>query len=184
MRRTDVRLSASVGSRSKLRRLSGATTKTKEPRAATPVVALIALAVVGWGVSTIVNTRNHQTETLAARLSPNANLAYSHADFVEFHFADGSDDDVRSDDSEGLFDAVDKFGPGTARVTRTTDGHSIRTVVFHGKTYDISSPSLDRLGGIIAVVLGGLVFGLIMLNRYLPDPDAGAAAKSGAKSGA
>jgi len=146
-----------------------------------PVAALIALAFVAWGISTIVNSGNHQTETLAARLSTNnPNLSYSRADYVEFHFADGSDDDLRSDDSEGLFDAVDKFGPGTARVTRTTHGHSIHTVVFHDKTYDISSSSLDRLGGIIAVVLGGLVFGFIMLNRYLPDPDARAEAKSGA----
>jgi hypothetical protein len=144
-----------------------------------PVAALIALAFVVWGISTIVNSGNHQTETLAARLSPNARPSFSGADYVDFHFADGSNDDLRSDDSEGLFDAVDKFGPGTARVTRTTHGHSIRTVVFHDKTYDISSPGLDRLSGIIAVVLGGLVFGVIMLNRYLPDPDARAAAKSG-----
>jgi hypothetical protein len=145
------------------------------------VAALIALVFVGWGISAIVNSGNHQTETLAARLSPNThNLSYSGADYVEFHFADGSDDDLRADDSEGLFDAVDKFGPGTARVTRATHGHSIRTVVFHDKTYDISSPSLDRLSGIIAVVLGGLVFGVIILNRYLPDPDDRVAAKSGA----
>jgi hypothetical protein len=144
------------------------------------VAALIALALVGWGISTIVNSGNHQTETLAARLSPKAKPSYTGADYVEFHFADGSDDDLRADDSEGLFDAVDKFGPGTARVTRTTHGHSIRTVVFHDKRYEISSPSLDRLGGIIAVVLGGLLFGFIMLNRYLPDPDARAAAKSDA----
>jgi len=73
-----------------------------------------------------------------------------------------------------LVEAVQKFGPGPARVTRNAQNDSIYKVVFHDKTYSISDPGEDRDAGIIAIVLGALYLGCALLwqvvNRMLPAP--------------
>ena len=128
------------------------------------VAGLFVLGFFGVVASTIVSSIHDRTETLQATLRIERNIPYSHGSFVEFYFANGGYDHVREDDSQSLFDAVDKFGPGPARVTRTTNGSSIHSVEFHGKTYDINSGSDDLLTGIIAILLGFLALGWVILG--------------------
>ncbi len=132
--------------------------------------ALFALVVIGVGVY-LIATANKPTETVTARVNYRY-MPFTHADTVDFKFADGSDDNEA--EPGGLVDAVQKFGPGPARVTRNTKNDSIYKVVFHDKTYSISDPGTDRNGGIIAIVLGALYLVCTLLwqvvNRMLPAP--------------
>jgi hypothetical protein len=129
--------------------------------------ALFALFVIGVGVY-LIATANKPMETVTARVNYRY-IAFSRADTVDFKFADGSD----GNESEpgGLVNAVQKFGPGPARVTRNTKNDSIYKVVFHDKTYSLSDPGKDRDTGIIAIVLGALYLGCTLLwqvgNRML-----------------
>jgi hypothetical protein len=131
--------------------------------------ALFALVVIGVGVY-LMATANKPTETVTARVSYER-LSYSRADTVDFKFADGSDG---NESEPGLVEAVQKFGPGPARVTRNTENDSIYKVVFHDKTYSLSDPGEDRDAGIVLVVLAALYLGCALLwqvvNRMLPDP--------------
>jgi hypothetical protein len=132
--------------------------------------ALFALFVIGVGVY-LIATAKQPTETVTARLNYRY-MPFSRADTVDFNFADGSNGNET--EPGGLVHAVQKFGPGPARVTRNTENASIYKVVFHDKTYSISDPGNDRDGGIIAIVLGALYLGCALLwqvvNRMLPDP--------------
>jgi hypothetical protein len=132
--------------------------------------ALFALFVLGVGVY-LIATANKPTETVTARVNYRY-IPFSRADTVDFKFADGSNGNESQ--PGGLVDAVQKFGPGPARVTRNTENDSIYKVVFHDKTYSLSDPGEDRDGGIIAIVLGALYLGCALLwrvvNRMLPDP--------------
>ena len=130
-------------------------------------VTLFALAAVIGGIGLIVGS-NDATRTVTARVNVVRNLPFTHNNVVKFRYADGKDDDLNEDNSEGLFAAVAKFGPGTARVRRSQGGASIHTVVFHGKTYNISTPSDDRLGGIIALVLGLLALAWVIWRSVRP----------------
>lgn len=153
----------------------------KRRRAFHPVAALLALVFLGVGVSMIVNSSHDRAETVQAQLRVHGEISFSHQDLVDVHYADGSNDDVSADDSQSLYDAVDKFGPGTARVTRNAHGHSIRRIEFRGKTYEINSAGVDLLAGIIGVVLGLLILGWVILSFFIPaTPDAGSTPKSGA----
>jgi hypothetical protein len=126
---------------------------------------LVALFVIGVGVYMIA-TANKPTETVTARVSYKFLLA-SRADAVDFKFPDGSDG---SETEPGaLVEAVQKFGPGPARVTRNTKNDSIYKVVFHDKTYSLSDPGTDKSGGIVVIVLGALWFGWLLLNALLPE---------------
>ena len=80
-----------------------------------------------------------RTETMTARVSASY-LAVSRTENVHFKFADGSKDDEVSPTANGFFDAVAKFGPAPARVTRNAANDSIYKVEFHGKTYTLNSP--------------------------------------------
>ena len=138
----------------------------------------MALALLGVGVSMIVNASRDEPETVMAQVRA-VRISDSGERLVKFHFADSGDDEVSADDSQSLFEAVAEFGGGTARVTRNAHGHSIRSVKFHRKTYDINSPSDDRRAGIIGVGLGLLVLVFVIVSRYFPLPDdAGSEAKS------
>ena len=132
--------------------------------------ALFALFVIGVGVY-LIATADKPTETVTARVNYRY-IPFSRADTVDFKFADGSDGNESQ--PGGLVDAVQKFGPGPARVTRNTENDSIYKVVFHDKTYSLSDPGEDRDGGIIAIVLGALYLGCALLwqvvNRMLPAP--------------
>lgn len=116
---------------------------------------VFALFVMGVGVWLIVTARD-PTETLTAQVSASRLPFPSRADKVDFEFADGSRDDVVSPTAEGFYDAVARFGPGPARVTRNEANDTIYEVEFQEKTYTLNSPGTDLGGGIIAVVLGGL----------------------------
>ena len=132
--------------------------------------ALFALFVIGVGVY-LIATANKPTETVSARVNYRY-LPISRADTVDFKFADGSD----GNESEpgGFVAAVQKFGPGPARVTRNTENDSIYKVVFHDKTYSLGDPGEDRDVGTLLIVLAGLYLGCALLwqvvNRMLPDP--------------
>jgi hypothetical protein len=125
---------------------------------------LLALFVIGVGVYMIA-TANKPTETVTARLSYER-LAFSRTDTVDFRFEDGSDGSET--DPDGLVEAVQRFGPGPARVTRNAENDSIYKVVFHDRTYSVSDPGTDKGGGIVAIVLGALWFGWLLLNAALP----------------
>jgi hypothetical protein len=125
---------------------------------------LFALFVIGVGVYMIA-TANKPTETVTARVNYRY-MPFTRADTVDFKFADGSDGNET--EPGGLVEAVQKFGPGPARVTRNTENDSIYKVVFHDKTYSVSDPGTDKGGGIIAIVLGALWFGWLLLNAALP----------------
>jgi hypothetical protein len=131
--------------------------------------ALCALVVIGAGVY-LIATANKPMETVTARV--NYEFSYSRADTVNFKFADGSDGNET--EPGGLVEAVQKFGPGPARVTRNTENDSIYKVVFHDKTYSLGDPGEDREVGIVAIVLAALYLGCALLwqvvNRMLPDP--------------
>ena len=131
--------------------------------------ALFALVVIGVGVYLIV-TANKPTETVTARVNYRY-MPISRADSVDFKFPDGSNG---NEAEPGLVDAVQKFGPGPARVTRNTENDSIYKVVFHDKTYSLGDPGEDRDAGILLIVLAGLYLGCALLwqvvNRMLPDP--------------
>ena len=135
-----------------------------------PFRALLALIFIGVGVY-LIATADKPTETVTARVNYRY-IPFSRADTVDFKFADGSDGNESQ--PGGLVDAVQKFGPGPARVTRNTENDSIYKVVFHDKTYSLSDPGEDRDGGIIAIVLGALYLGCALLwqvvNRMLPAP--------------
>ena len=150
----------------------------KRPRRALhPVAALVALAFIGTGVSLISSSSHDRPVTVSAQVSARPDVPYTHQDLVDVHFADGSEDTVSANDSQALFDAVDRFGPGAARVTR--QGSSIHAVEFRGKTYDISSVALDRAGGITALVLGVLILaGVIVSFAIPPTADASPAKES------
>jgi hypothetical protein len=130
--------------------------------------ALFALFVIGVGVY-LIATANKPTETVTARVNYRY-IPLSRADTVDFKFADGSDGNET--EPVALVEAVQKFGPGPARVTRNTENDSIYKVVFHDKTYSLSDPGEDRDAGIIAIVLGALYLGGALLwqvvNRMLP----------------
>ena len=132
--------------------------------------ALFALVVIGVGVY-LIATANKPLETVTARVNYRY-LPFSRADTVDFKFADGSDGNET--EPGGLVHAVQKFGPGPARVTRNTENDSIYKVVFHDKTYSLGDPGEDRDAGIIAIVLGALYLGCALLwqvvNRMLPAP--------------
>ena len=121
---------------------------------------LFALFVIGVGVYMIA-TASNSTETVTARVNYRY-LSFSRADTVDFKFADGSD--ANETEPGGLVDAVQKFGPGPARVTRNSKNDSIYKVTFHDKTYTVSSPGIDKGGGIIAIVLGALWLGWLLLT--------------------
>ena len=156
----------------------------KRRRSIHPVAALIALALIGVGMSMIVNSGNARTETVQAQLSKHGYIPFSHQNLVDIHYADGSTDDVSADDSQSLFDAVDKFGTGTARVKRTVHGHSIRSIEFRGKTYEIIGADYGLAGGVIGVGLGLLILAWVILSFLFvpadddpaPSPRTGAAA--------
>ncbi len=133
------------------------------------------LFVIGVGIWLLVTSVNTRTETVTARVSKGSDVAFSHADNVDFEFADGSEDNESSPPGD-FFDAVEKFGPGPARVTRNTENDSIYKVAFHGKTYTIRTPTENRDAGIIAVVLGllGLVY-VILASRAPREPSAATA---------
>jgi hypothetical protein len=124
---------------------------------------LFALFVIGVGVWLIVTSMGNRTETVAARVSASL-LPVTRAEKVDFKFADGSADDEVSPRADGFFDAVAKFGPGPARVTRNAASNSIYKVEFHGKTYTLNSPGGDLGGGIVAVVLGLLGLAYVVLT--------------------
>ena len=124
---------------------------------------LFAVVVIGVGVWLIV-TAHEPTETLTARVSASRLSVPNRADKVDFTFADGSQDDVVSPTAEGFYDAVARFGPGPARVTRNEANDSIYEVEFHGETYTLDSPGTDLGGGIIAVVLGGLGLAYLVIT--------------------
>src|SRR3954462_839948 len=126
--------------------------------------ALFALVVIGVGVY-LIATANKPMETVTARLNYRY-MPFSLADPVEFKFADGSNGNET--EPGGLVEAVQKFGPGPARVTRNTENDSIYKVVFHDKTYSVSDPGTDKGGGIVAIVLGALWLGWLLLNAALP----------------
>jgi uncharacterized protein DUF6966 len=71
---------------------------------------------------------------------------------------------VVSPTAAGFYDAVAKFGPGFARVTRNEENDTIYEVEFQGETYTLDSPGTDLGGGIIAVVLGGLGLAYVVLS--------------------
>ena len=137
-----------------------------------PVVrALFALFVIGAGVSTIVSAIANRTETVNARVRAGQPYAYSHADNLDFEFADGSTDNEVSSSDGYLFDAVTRFGPGPARVTRNAESHTIYKVEFHGKTYTLETHADDLAAGIIMLVLGllGLAY-VVLTGRGPPAP--------------
>jgi hypothetical protein len=125
--------------------------------------ALLALIFIGVGVWLIVTSMHDRTETVTARVSA-SHLAFSRAENVHFKFADGSEDDEVSPTAKGFFDAVAKFGPRPARVTRNAANDSIYKVEFHGKTYTLDSPGGNLGEGIIAVVLGLLGLAYVILS--------------------
>lgn len=124
---------------------------------------LFALFVIGVGIWLIV-TAHDPTEMLTARVSASRIPLPSGADEVDFKFADGSDNGVVSPTAVGFYDAVTKFGPGPARVTRNEANDTIYEVEFHDETYTLDSPGTDLGGGIIAVVLGGLGLAWVVLS--------------------
>src|SRR5690349_6488200 len=69
--------------------------------------ALFALLVIGVGVY-LIATANKPTETLMARVNYRY-LPFSHADTVDFEFAEGSDGNVT--EPGALVEAVQRFGP-------------------------------------------------------------------------
>ena len=123
---------------------------------------LLALVAIGVGVSLIVTSMQDRTQTVTATVYA-SHLAFSDADKVDFEFADGTGDDEVS--PSGLFDAVEKFGPGPARVTRNADSKAIYKVEFHGKTYTLDSTGGDLGAGIVALVLGLLGLAYVVLTR-------------------
>jgi hypothetical protein len=125
--------------------------------------ALLALIFIGVGVWLIVTSMHGRTETMTARVSASL-LAVSRTENVHFKFADGSEDDEVSPTADGFFDAVAKFGPAPARVTRNAANDSIYKVEFHGKTYTLNSPGGNLGGGIVAVVLGVLGLAYVVLT--------------------
>lgn len=131
-----------------------------------PVVrTLFALLLIAAGVTTIASAIANRTETVSARVRAGAPFAYSHADNLDFEFADGSTDNEVAPSAGDLFDAVTQFGPGPARVTRNAKSHTIYKVEFHGKTYTLLAHTEDLVGGIIALVLGLLVLAHVLLTR-------------------
>ena len=129
--------------------------------------ALIALLFIGVGVY-LIATANKPTETVTARVS--YSVSYTHADTADFEFADGSS---ASESEPGtLVDAVRKYGPGPARVTRNAENDSIYKVVFHDKRYTLSDPGGDRATGIVAIVLGALWLAWLILTAALPPAPA------------
>ncbi len=132
--------------------------------------ALFALLVIGVGVY-LIATANKPTETVTARVNYRY-IPFSREDSVDFKFPDGSDGNET--EPAALVEAVQRFGPGPARVTRNTKNESIYKVVFHDKTYSISDPGEERDAGIIAIVLAGVYLGCALLwqlvNRMLPAP--------------
>jgi hypothetical protein len=131
--------------------------------------ALFALFAIGVGVY-LIATANKPTETVTARVDYRF-IPFSRADTVDFKFADGSSDDET--EPAALIEAVRKFGPGPARVTRNAKNDSIYKVVFHDKSYSLGDPGGDRNTGTVAIVVGALylVFTLLwqVVNRMLPD---------------
>jgi hypothetical protein len=131
--------------------------------------ALFALVAIGVGVY-LIATANKPMETVTARVNYRF-IVGSRADTVDFKFADGSNG---NEAEPGLVEAVQKFGPGPARVTRNTENDSIYKVVFHDKTYSLGDPGNDRDVGILLTVLGAVYLGCALLwqvvNRMLPDP--------------
>jgi hypothetical protein len=125
--------------------------------------ALLALIFIGVGVWLIATSMHDRTETMTARVSASL-LPLSRTENVHFKFADGSEDDEVSPTAKGFFDAVVKFGPGPARVTRNAANDSIYKVEFHGKTYTQGSPGGDLGGGIVALVLGLLGLAYVVLT--------------------
>jgi hypothetical protein len=138
------------------------------------VVALLASCLLVFGVFVLVTATDNRTETLPARVSIFRSFSRFDRDpTVLFRFDDGSHDkDGR--DGDPFFGAVRKFGAGTAQVTRNAENNSIYRVVFHGKSYTLSSAGDDRNGGIVAVVLAllGLAYAIWPRGR----PRAGASA--------
>jgi hypothetical protein len=138
------------------------------------VRALLVLFVIGAGVSTTVSAIENRTETVTARVSAGMPYAYTHADNLDFKFADGTTANELASSDGYLFDAVTRFGPGPARVTRNAHDQTIYKVEFHGKTYTLETRADDLVAGIILLVLG--LLGLVYVALTWRDPPAPATA--------
>ena len=136
--------------------------RTRSPVART----LFALIVVGVGVW-LIATSGHSTKTATAVVSASYLPYPDRAEEVSFAFEDGSKQTEVSPTADGFFEAVARFGPGLALVTRNAANNSIYKVNFHGKSYTLSSPGEEIGGGIIAVVLGllGLAYVVVTSRR-------------------
>ena len=142
-----------------------------------PVVrALFVLFLIGAGVWTTVSAIVNRAETVTARVSAGAPYAFSHTDNLDFEFADGSTDNEAESSDGYLFDAVTRFGPGPARVTRNANNQTIYRVEFHGKTYTLETRADDLAAGIILLVLGLLGLAYVLLTRRGPPEPATATA--------
>jgi hypothetical protein len=143
----------------------------RRPRWLVIVAALYGCLFIGTGVWLFVTSLNGHTETVSARISTSG---AGRSTYVDFKFADGSEDSEFEPSGDSFYDAVAEFGPGPARVTRNADNGTIDTVVFHDKKYTLGTEGDSVLGGIIAVLLGivGLVYAIRHRHRIRAAPSA------------
>jgi hypothetical protein len=119
------------------------------PRWLVVTMAMLGLAGLGVGAWLIVTSIDERTEMVPAQVS----ASYARGEIVSFKFADGSESD-EFEPGDGLYDAVQTFGPGPARITRNARNDTIEKVRFHGKTYTLGSAAGSLAGGIVGLVLG------------------------------
>lgn len=132
------------------------------PRLLVIAAAFYGVLGVVAGPYLIATSINEHTEVLSAQLSTSV---IGRETDVDFEFEDGSVDSQFAP-RDSFFNAVEKFGPGPARVTRNADNKTIDKVRFHGKTYTLSTTTDAIGGGIFAVILGVLALAYAIRQRH------------------